>query len=327
MKFIWSYSDGRSFERCARQWYFGRFIAQARSKDPIRREAYVLRKLDNLAAWRGKLVDTVLEDWLVPAFRRRQKPSLETLLTAARHLFDEQTAFALQHQVRRHNLAISKERLRFAAWKGVEDGRPPTEVELALVWREVEAALHNLLDMGELLDRLAAADYVIAQRALVFPHDILLDAPISVRALPDLVAFYKDAPPLIVDWKVHAQGKFSFRDQLALYAVALCRCKPHKDFPPALSAYTPQQVRLLEVQLLTCQQRAYELTQQDIDTVDSAITDSAQRMALALEATGTLDPSAMPVARYPETCSYCAFKAMCWGESSCSSARQMSLPF
>lgn len=327
MKFVWSYSDSRSFERCARQWYFGEFVVQARSKDSVRREAYVLRKLDSLAAWRGKLVDTVLENELVPAFRRHQKLSLATLLDAAHRLFDEQIAFALQHQVRKPGLVISKERPRFAAWKNVEDGSPPSKAALSAVWDEVEAALRNLFGMGDLLERLAMADYVIAQRALMFQHDILLDVPISVRTVPDLIAFYKNAPPLIVDWKVHAQGKFSYRDQLALYAVALCRCKPHKDFPPDVSTYVPQDIALLEVQLLTCQQRAYNLTQQDIDRVDSTITDSAQRMALALESTRTLDPFAMPTAHYPETCSYCAFKPLCWKESACSSAKQMSLLF
>ena len=55
--------------------------------------------------------------------------------------------------------------------------------------------------MEDLVARLRAADRLITQRSLTFAH-----ADISVRAVPDVIAFKGDEAPAIIDWKVHAFG-------------------------------------------------------------------------------------------------------------------------
>jgi len=79
--------------------------------------------------------------------------------------------------------------------------------------------------MTDFWDLLWAASRCIAQRPLQF-----VSFGVKVKAIPDLIAFYADAPPLIIDWKVHARGSYGYRSQLALYALALARCRPHRDF-------------------------------------------------------------------------------------------------
>jgi hypothetical protein len=146
----------------------------------------------------------------------------------------------------------------FAAWHAIEYAEPITDVDIDMAWRDVELALQNLCAMTELWDLLWAASRCIVQRPLQFES-----FRVKVKAIPDLIAFYADAPPLIIDWKVHTRGSYGSRSQLALYALALARCRPHRDFPSPSRIGDPTELRLLEVQLLTGQQRFYRLCDED----------------------------------------------------------------
>jgi PD-(D/E)XK nuclease superfamily len=137
---------------------------------------------------------------------------------------------------------------------------------------------------------------------------------VKVKAIPDLIAFYADAPPLIIDWKVHSKGSYSYRAQLALYALALTRCRPHRDFPSPSRIGDPTELRLLEVQLLTGQQRCYRLCEEDIAAIEDFIAASADEMLLAGgdQLSYDLHAADFAVARSPEVCQRCVFRKLCW---------------
>lgn len=57
----WSFSQGATYTRCPRQWFYKYRFANALAKrEPLRREAYLLSKLDTVWAWRGKVVTYAL---------------------------------------------------------------------------------------------------------------------------------------------------------------------------------------------------------------------------------------------------------------------------
>jgi len=203
----------------------------------------------------------------------------------------------------------SKAGQSFAAFLPLEFGEPVTDADLDRAWAEVEQAIRNLFGMTALLGQLRAATLCIAQRPLTFDH-----GGISVRAVPDLVAFYDDRPPLIVDWKVHAFGTKDYWLQLVTYALALTRCKPHRDFPAGFRGCDPTAIRLTEVQLLTNRLREHTLEEEDVGEVEDLITDSASRMSLALDGRKLAQTEAadFPVTSYPENCQGCPFRRPCW---------------
>ena len=55
----WSFSGHRSFGKCPQQWFFKTIFANSRANYPSRREVHRLSKLENILAWRGKVVDAV----------------------------------------------------------------------------------------------------------------------------------------------------------------------------------------------------------------------------------------------------------------------------
>ena len=307
----WSFSAGRSFAGCPRRWFYRQRVAHHAAKDPVRREAYLLGKLDSLWSWRGRLVDEVISQHAVPPLSWGQRPTLATLLSVARKRFDAQLAFALSHRLHEPGLRPSQHR-DFLLLREVEKGTPPTTDELAKAWADVEVALSNLLEFGPLLERLLGAR-LLPQRALSYRFMLSDGEPVTVRAVPDLIAFFRDAPPLIVDWKVHARAAANYREQLAGYAFALLRSGGQPGLP-SLGETKAEDVALLEVQLLVGELRPYALTEGDVSGLEARLEVSAAAMQtlLASRPKDDRNPYTVPPTTELKVCTYCDFKPLCW---------------
>lgn len=320
---MWSFSSSRMFGKCQRAWFYKNHVANANAtKKPLQREAYILSKLQSVSAWRGKIVDHVIGERIIPALEKGWTLNAGAILKYAQLLFDTQREFAMLSRVREPGMSQSKAGEAFAAFYQVEYGAGVSHEEIRRAWEEIERALLNLLAMRELLDDLRRADRLIAQRSLMFSI-----FQTKARAVPDLIAFFRDEPPLIVDWKVHVFGTRDYRLQLATYAIALVRCPPHQDFPQSLALYAPEDVRLIEAQLLTNVLRPYKLTERDIEATENHIIESSTEMSLAASdgLAKSLDAFDYPVTEYPETCETCPFRKPCWEEQVCRELKQMTL--
>src|SRR5690606_16934496 len=107
---------------------------------------------------------------------------------------------------------------------------------------------------------LKSAKLLVSQRSLHYQFSGL---PVSSK--PDLIIFFGDHPPHIVDWKVHTYGIHTYDEQLISYAVALFKVaatKPHVDFPTNLTSHKIFDYKLTEYQLLHPERirRDYEIT-------------------------------------------------------------------
>ena len=304
-----SFSDGRIFRKCQRQWCF-RTLAHWNAKTPTRREMHLLKQLQSVSAWRGELVDRVISTTLVPAWNKKIPFTLEQALSSARWLFNTQVEFARKNRFREPGMSQTKAKQSYAAFFDVEYNGGVSKEAIAQAWCEIEQALTNLFKMHSLFHSLKQSRRIIAQRPIVFDC-----AEIRVRAVPDLIVFYDNCKPLIVDWKVHLQGMRDYRLQLAIYALALTQCKPHIDFPP-LDGLKPTDIRLAEAQLLTGRLRRYTLSEEDLLEVESYICQTATDMQLALdgEMRGELDPFDFPASPYAEACAVCPFRSLSWEE-------------
>lgn len=306
----WSYSGSRSFKQCQRQWYFKNIVASGTAKtDPLRRQAYLLGKLQSVSAWRGKIVDDVISKTIVPCLNRRTQITLKMAKSRARDLFDRQLAFARSHSAMDVTLQPSKHGDSFALLYAVQYDGDAREDEVETAWQEIEAALGNLFGLGEIKDLLKSSDYVIAQRALTFP---VMDG-ITTLAYPDVIAFRRQEPPVILDWKVHVFGQNDAWLQLAIYAIALSRCGPHKDFPDGFKI-EPSDVKLYEAQLLTNAIREHFLNGEQIEEAEEYITASAYEIACLTDGGDYADLSVEDFrpALHAEACQRCAFRAICW---------------
>ena len=254
-------------------------------------------------------MDTVVEQVLVPALNQGNRPMLNQVLASARTLFDKQLAFGRQHRVREPGFKVTESGDSFAAFYAVEYGAGLSDTDVNAAWLDVEQALRNLFGLAELKQLLREAKYRVAQRSLIFDH-----AGAKVRAVPDLIAFFPDKPPVIVDWKVHTFGVRDYRDQLLTYAIALMRAKPHKDFPSDLGRWKESDVVLFEVQLLRGITRQYPADENDVQATDERIAESIVTLQLArggLE-DDELTANEFPTTNDPRTCQTFPYRKICW---------------
>lgn len=265
----WSYSGSRTFRRCQRRWYFQTIVPNSKpnAKDHIRREAFFLAQLQSVEAWRGSIVDWVIDKQIIRPLNQVGRFSEQHVWLYAEEIFNAQLQFAREKRYRDDGMTKTKGDDQYAALFMLEHGYLDVpEADLERAWQDIEMALTNLLADDEILFWLHEADQLLPQRNLYLHDDDFL-----VKAVPDVVLFYEDAPPLIVDWKVHTTGQRDYWLQLACYALALTRGEPHKDFLVDLQKYSPTDIRLLEVQLLLPEKRWYELTEDDVDVVENYI--------------------------------------------------------
>src|SRR4030067_1982862 len=197
----WSISKSKMFMKCQRKWYYYTVVASPTSKDPFRREAQQLKQLQSVHAWRGSVVDRVIQKSIVPEIRRHNLPSEDAVLNYASQLMDKQVDFGKQ---RKHLCAeVSKSNCEeYCAFFDLEYGNDLAETKTTAAKEEVALALKNLLKSSFLKQIAEANLYAIAQRELGFQ----LDHGITISCTPDMVVFFRDKPPIIVDWKVHVYG-------------------------------------------------------------------------------------------------------------------------
>lgn len=245
---IWSVSGDKQFNRCPRQWYFSNIVADGRVKnDEYRREVTILSKLQSVEAWRGTIVDDIISRILVNAVNQKYPIKKEYYLQQAAASFDQQLEYASFQKYRSPGSRLSADE-NFAALYPIDFGLGVTDLELDQARADIFDALNNLLDDHDFIAYLKSAKYLVSQRTLLYPLDRF-----NVRAIPDLIAFFDDAPPHIFDWKVHTYGNISYDEQLIAYAAALYKViqkKPHADFPDDIKKYSIYDYKLSEYQLL-----------------------------------------------------------------------------
>lgn len=294
---MWSFSAHGSFRKCSRQWYYKKILASSRAKDLLRREAARLSKLEGIQAWRGKIVDTVISETIIPSITWKRPCNLDDAKKVADQIFAQQRA---------QRLVGNKDGAFFEA----EYGLPLTEEMFSKARAEIHTALENLYKAEPVWTLFKQAKTLVPQRPLSFTHGTA-----SVRVVPDLITFQTPLAPTVLDWKVNAYPMRDYWLQLVTGAIGLTRCNPHRDWPNGAAKHAPHDVELLEVQLLTGDIRAHKISETDVHDAEDFISISAMEMELACTGSDKKDlrPEDFPAASDPKTCQMCPFKKLCWG--------------
>ena len=143
-----------------------------------------------------------------------------------RDIFDRQLKFGLAHRLREPDMKVTQVGEAFAAFFDVEYGDGIAQETINAAWKDVECALTNLARMQDLQSRLLSATQLISQRSLTFIHR----GDQGTGSAVFIAFFSRSATP-----HHRLEGTYlrisRLPLKLALYALALTNCKPHKDFP------------------------------------------------------------------------------------------------
>ena len=275
---MFSITGYKQFQRCELQWYFKNIVADARVKnDPYRKEITILSKLDSVEAWRGKIVDDMISRLLINAINQKYPINKDYYLSEAEQQFDKQLEYAAFQKYREPDRKYTQDK-DFAAIMALDFGGEISDEVIAQAKMDVNTAIGNLLDDVEFIDYLKSAKWLVSQRTLKYHLDRF-----SIVAVPDLIVFFDDRPPHIIDWKVHTYGLNSYDEQLIFYAMALYKVaqeKPHVDFPVNLKDYKIFDYKLTEYQLLHKEhiKREYEVTSDKLEELSDKISKGVLEM-------------------------------------------------
>jgi hypothetical protein len=263
-------------------------------------------------SWRGKLVDQVISDFIVPKLNSHGNIDLAEVMAHADTLFESQLHYAKSHlgQTPEPNGTESNSDNHCTLFELEYNGH----LDQRLIDRareEVRISLSNLVSSHLMTEVTTNGVYLAAQRTLQFKF-----ANVSVSCTPDLIAFFPNKPPSIVDWKVQAPKYKEHWIQLGVYGVALSRATPHKDFPDSSRPhlFDPTKIGIVEFQLLRNQEIQYSLMQDDIVDIEDYIYTTSNRMLRMMNGSNTSEIriELLPTTSFPDTCMRCQFRKICW---------------
>ncbi|MBS1532570.1 MAG: PD-(D/E)XK nuclease family protein [Bacteroidetes bacterium] len=301
------------FKRCQLQWYLKNIVADGRVKnDEFRKEITILAKLNTLEAWRGNIVDDVVSRLLINSINKKYPIDRTYLVNEADKMFDSQLEYAAFQKYREPGRKYTKDK-DFAALVNYEFGLDYTDEMINTARTDIHAALNNLLDDAEFIKYLQSARFLASQRPL---HYTFSGLPVSSK--PDLIVFFDDRAPHIIDWKVHTYGLNTYDEQLMFYAVALYKVamtKPHADFPMNLGSHQIFDYKLTEYQLLHPDRirRDYEVTKDSLEELNDKMSKGIIEMYMkgCHKKYGEADPENFETTNYIENCNNCQFKTIC----------------
>lgn len=305
---IWSFSKYREYSKCQRKWFLNDKMGSRSLKDKERREIYQLSELESIDAWRGKIVEYTIEKYILP--RIKKNILINEVLDFAKNIARKRYEFARQQTYKTPNLKKTEHSIDYCALYAFEYLENEKEIKQSLkkAWDDIENALTNFINNEELIKYLASSEYFVFQRAIQFQyHDW------TVKCVPDLIILSKSQPPHIFDWKVHFFGTRTYNDQLSLYALALTKCAPHKDFKDYLISTCPSNIKLSEYQLLKNVIRDYKITIEDVEELHDSITEGIYSMQLKRcgDKYEDLRIEDFEKTNNIEHCKHCSFKKIC----------------
>lgn len=297
----WSYSTQRTLERCHRQVAFAQVVASHNARDPERREAYLLRQVQSVAAWQGSLVHAVLATQVRDALRWGRTIRPNRLAAAVRTLAARQWAFSAAQQYRAQGQSKAAAGDAYCALDLHERGDAVGTAIVEEVTAVAERCFTHLAAQEELLALLRGSSLLTTELPLTAQAE-----GIGVVATPDLLATHADGGLTIVDWKVSAHEGSRHGRQLGLYALLALRSGRW----PAL---TLQTLRLYEVNLWRDRVHAHTVDEEQMRDAAAYVEHGvrALRQVLGDGTYAHLDLDGLAIAPQPETCAGCPFAGLC----------------
>ncbi len=298
----WSFSADKCFRRCQRQYFFRDIAAWHNANDPLRREAFLRRQLKTLELWRGLLVHQGIEYYVVPCLASGRAIDWEFVIRQTLDLAERQLQFSRERRYREEGMTKSAHEREYLALIVHEEGKQIAAGDLEKVFADVSLALQNLSRMSDFLEKISGRRKYLAEIPILVKY---CGANIEVR--PDLLYFRSFGQPTIIEWKAYDDtGDSDAHLQTALYAWAICRQEQWQ-------VSRPEEVELLEVQLLKNRVILHPCTQELFDELEDRIYRSIQDMQALCgdHKFGSQEIADFGYARNPNSCAYCSFRSLC----------------
>jgi hypothetical protein len=280
---------------------FGHVVASHNARDPERREAYLLKQLQDVPAWQGSIVHKVLAKHLPALLQSAEPITAEAFILPAQDLARRQFAFSAAKLYRVPGRTKTASGDGFCALVDHELGRDVRPGLLDEVCETLALCFDHFVAQKDLLRLLRSGSKHKFEPNLFFNLD-----GVTVAAVPDLVFTSPAGRLVVVDWKVGESETSDYSTQVLGYALAVGRC----GWWPGVA---PEDIELYEVNLLQGYVRRHPADAERLLHVEDFIYASSMEMRDLIGGLkySELDPGEFDVANVPTTCAYCSFQPLC----------------
>ena len=298
----WSFSADRCMRRCPRQFFLQYKAAWHSTRDPVRKEAFLLKQVKTPELWQGTLVHRAIELHVVPVLQEGREVDWASVVDAAARMARRQWDFSAARRYREPGMTKNAAGDDYCAMAGHEHGTTASNEDFGRTVETVRMALTNLSTMDSLWEEVRGRDKYWPELEVRVVYDIA-----HVEAYIDLLFFRGYGKPTIVDWKISESNGGGDADlQTALYAWTLCQ-------HPKWSVTRSEDCELLEVQLLRNTVLRHRADQATFDALENRIYRSVDAMR-AMGFGDRYDIANLEnyeFAENPNNCAFCSVRSLC----------------
>lgn len=306
----WSYSTVNTFKQCNRKYYFSKVLASHGRSEPLRRKAYELKHMQNIAMWQGSVVDKFMEVRIIPAFKNNEELNFAELAKEVIIFAKNQFTYSEYQVYLDPTVSKGEAKDAFCILDIHELGKPYTEAEIATAYATISEAVLNMPSIrmpdGKLLIK-----FLKECKERLTPNINNKQVEIGnakVKPQIDLVA-YPAAFPVVIDWKVSNSEVSDYSRQLVIcgFILYLKRLDETGKKP-----FEFKDIKLYEVNLLKGVVKEHEFTKKRVNEITDYITLTSTDMALLAQDTQL----AKEIDQYEFTddevfCTFCNYRSLC----------------
>jgi len=307
----WSNSAVNTWSTCNRKYFFANILSSHSWKDPLKRRAYELKKMQNLTMWRGTVVDKFLEKFMIPLIIAKKPLDFDELADQAVELAKAQFLFSQNQLYRDRNLVVGDADNEYCILDIHELNVPFTEEQILQCYEDIRLGIKNV-PLTRMPDGTLLIDFLKQAKAMT-PNMVKLRANIHDAAINpqiDLMLYDADWHPVIIDWKLSNSyvSDYSRQLQIAGLTVKMVRDK-NPDKPP----FNYGDIRLFEVNLYKGEVKAHLFEEEEINELIDYIYLSSKDIKLLQDnkkEEANIDD--FDYTESPATCANCTFKTLCY---------------
>jgi hypothetical protein len=231
--------------RCQRQFFLQHVVAWHNTRDPVRREAFLLKQVKTLELWQGSLVHRGIELYVVPQLQQNTGVDWNQVVQQTITMARRQFVFSAERRYREAGMSKTRAGDDYCALRGHETEEGVSTADFDAVVQVVRRSLTNLSEMTELWTEMRGRGKYWAELGVRVNYDAA-----HIEAHIDLLFFRGYGKPTIIDWKISESIGGGDADlQTALYAWALCQ-HPKWGFAQDTCNLVPQSHSSKKVSLL-----------------------------------------------------------------------------
>lgn len=310
----WSITTVNTLRQCNRKYYFSSVLPSKTYGDKLKRKAYDLKQMKNLAMWAGTIVDKVMELIVVPMIHRKEGIDFNKIANEALELARKQFAFSESRDYNNPGIVKKEVLEQWCILDVHEIGRAYTEEDINKIYNRIRESILNIPQLTMPGTGKFLVDY-IAESNPILPNVTTWSFEIeSARVTPQMdLILYNNFKPVVIDWKVSDSYISDYSRQLLICGLTVYFTRLKK-VNEGKKPYEYSDIKLYEVNLYHKEIKEHlftaEMANELVDYINLTGSDITLLRNELTEDKGH-DINLFDITENESTCSECNFQTLC----------------